>query len=256
MGSIFSFAPSATWPPAARLELKRSLLILAMLLISQALGILGVAWWTSQPFHWSTFLLLSHPVAAFAGLTSYRRIVAIRDPVRGKKQYGLGFLMTVMALIAVWFVFFRWDLSSRKNALLLRTEVEKSVQALIGPGRVNLSSESLFVQVQRPDFDDAALRALVAQTPLLDRASARFFLLDLSGTKITDEGLQSLASLHHLEFLYLDGTKITTDGLKVISQMPKLQVLSVRNTAVPLEHLQGLQQARPRLQISPSELDR
>lgn len=248
-------ASFASWPPAAQMELKRFILVLCLVLVSQVLGIFVVAWWTGQPFRWTTFFLLSHPVVATAGLTTYRRITRIRHPEQGKSQYGMGFLLTVVTLIAVWLMLVRWDISSRDDARLLRQEIEGRIQALIGQGRVNLSSDSLFVQVARPDFDDAALQTLIAQTPLLDRAEARFFLLDLSGTSITDKGLEQLAGLHQLEFLYLDGTKITTDGLKVINQMPKLQVLSVRQTAVPIEHLNGLRQVRPRLQVSPNEME-
>jgi hypothetical protein len=53
--------------------------------------------------------------------------------------------------------------------------------------------------------------------------------LDLRGSPITDAGLPSLASLHHLTVLCLDGTAISDAGLWQLRRLQKLDFLYIRN---------------------------
>ena len=64
--------------------------------------------------------------------------------------------------------------------------------------------------------------------------------LDLTGARITDEGLQILAGLDNLEELFLGGTSITDEGLRHLSRLHKLEKLGLRGTKVTDEGLKRL----------------
>jgi Leucine-rich repeat (LRR) protein len=68
--------------------------------------------------------------------------------------------------------------------------------------------------------------------------------LDLSGTKISDVGLEHLSSLKELETLYLSFTTIKGSGLKSVTGLPHLRVLDLSKTSLTdsaLEHLKEMQ---------------
>ena len=56
--------------------------------------------------------------------------------------------------------------------------------------------------------------------------------LDLSGTKITDEGLEQLESLSSLEELKLDNTSIGDTGMEYVAKIPNLKRLFIGDTKV------------------------
>lgn len=73
--------------------------------------------------------------------------------------------------------------------------------------------------------------------------------LSLSGTKITDAGLEHIKALKELQELHLDGTTITNDGLQFIKGLHNLEVLDLKDTKItddglvhlkPLRELKGL----------------
>ena len=67
--------------------------------------------------------------------------------------------------------------------------------------------------------------------------------LDLSYTRITDEGLKQIKGLKSLKRLALHGTKVTDAGLKEIAELENLEVLFLAETTVGdagLKHLAGL----------------
>lgn len=56
--------------------------------------------------------------------------------------------------------------------------------------------------------------------------------LELSGSKVTSQGLKHLASLSRLYMLHLDGTEVGDDGLSQLAKMSGLAVLSLDETQV------------------------
>jgi len=69
-------------------------------------------------------------------------------------------------------------------------------------------------------------------------------VLDLSGTKVSDAGLESVRSLKELESLFLPFTAVKGPGLKVLAGLPQLRVLDLSKTAITdsaLESLRGVQ---------------
>jgi len=56
--------------------------------------------------------------------------------------------------------------------------------------------------------------------------------LELSGSRVTSEGLQHLTGLAKLYMLHLDGTQVGDDGLKHLSRLRSLGVLSLDKTRV------------------------
>ncbi|MGB7159930.1 MAG: c-type cytochrome domain-containing protein, partial [Tepidisphaeraceae bacterium] len=73
-------------------------------------------------------------------------------------------------------------------------------------------------------------------------------VLNIAGTKVTDEGLAALASMPNLQRLRLERTGVTDDGMKHLSKLSKLNYLNLYGTPItdaglkPLEALPALQQ--------------
>ncbi len=79
--------------------------------------------------------------------------------------------------------------------------------------------------------------------------------LDLSATKITDAGLESLRSLKKLEYLGLFGTKVTDAGLESLKSLKDLHELRLDGTSVTEEGERSLEEALPNCTVfwSPPE---
>jgi len=74
-------------------------------------------------------------------------------------------------------------------------------------------SEIPFPVVQGSRFNDEDLKAL--------RSSAEVRVLDLTESRVTDEGLAVLGTLPNLEWLYLTSvSRVTGAGLRSIAQCP------------------------------------
>ena len=56
--------------------------------------------------------------------------------------------------------------------------------------------------------------------------------LNLSGTQITDKGLEHVGKLHHLNTLNLGNTNISDEGIAHLAALPNLRVLGLSNTSV------------------------
>jgi Leucine-rich repeat (LRR) protein len=69
----------------------------------------------------------------------------------------------------------------------------------------------------------------LARYPSLER-------LDLSQSRITDAGLETIGVLKGLKFLELSGTQITDVGLGALRGMTQLELLGLRATAVTGEN--------------------
>ncbi len=74
-------------------------------------------------------------------------------------------------------------------------------------------------------FDDAALAKLA---PL----AANIRWLDLSGTRVTDAGLQQVAAMPNLKRLHLERTAITDAGLGKLSGLASLEYLNLYGTGI------------------------
>ena len=73
--------------------------------------------------------------------------------------------------------------------------------------------------------------------------------LNVSFTKVSDEGLKELVKLRSLRTLNLRGTKVSDDGLKELAKLNHLQTLDIRRTKVTEEGVADLLQAVPNLTL-------
>lgn len=84
-----------------------------------------------------------------------------------------------------------------------------------------------------PAFDDAQLAKLAS-------VAANVRQLNLAGTKITDQALDTVAKMNHLTELRLDRTSITDAGLAKLAQLPALQSLNLVSTGISDEGLKTI----------------
>jgi len=68
--------------------------------------------------------------------------------------------------------------------------------------------------------------------PLLEKMAKQLIWLNLSGSKISDRGLQSVGKLSQLTRIYLNDTKVTDSGLHYLKSLKRLQYLNLVNTAI------------------------
>lgn len=80
----------------------------------------------------------------------------------------------------------------------------------------------------------------LAQISNLTASSSEFSELDLTGSGVTDDGLQHLAKLLNLESLNLTATKITNTGLSVTTSLPKLTKLTLNGCLISLPMIETL----------------
>jgi hypothetical protein len=73
--------------------------------------------------------------------------------------------------------------------------------------------------------------------------------VNLSGSQVTDAGLEHLKGLSQLQTLWLDGTQVTDAGLAQLKGLSKLQWLGLNDTKVTDEGVKKLQQALPKCKI-------
>lgn len=72
----------------------------------------------------------------------------------------------------------------------------------------------------------------------------KLYMLHLDGTQVGDDGLASLVRLHDLSVLSLDNTRVTDAGLAQLQQMPQLERLYLNGTSITdagLAHLAKLE---------------
>jgi hypothetical protein len=97
------------------------------------------------------------------------------------------------------------------------------------------------VELSGSGVTDAGLDQLKALTQLRT--------LTLNGTKVTDAGLKHLKGLTQLRTLTLNGTKVTDAGLGHLGEMTQLQLLHLNRTQVTDEGAKRLQRALPNCRI-------
>ncbi len=78
---------------------------------------------------------------------------------------------------------------------------------------------------------------------------ARLSVLDLSGTLISDAGIQHLSESAHLHSLSLRGTKLTGQSIPSIKNIRGLKYLDIRGTPMAEEDASQWQSELSHLQI-------
>jgi hypothetical protein len=68
-------------------------------------------------------------------------------------------------------------------------------------------------------------------------------MLLLTNTKISDDGMKHLSGLTNLQFLWLENTQITDEGLKHLRSLPFLIYVDLTDTKVTNEGIKELQKA-------------
>ena len=145
-----------------------------------------------------------------------------------------------------------------------------AIATRLGVSVVPLASSNHFIEVHCTnagaafgDTELAALRPLALQTVWLDLSGTRvtdaglstvaqfrnLTRLHLNRTRISDRGLKQLAGLQQLEYLNLYSTGVTDAGLQSLEQLKKLRTLYVWQTGVSSSGLERLRSALPRLDV-------
>jgi uncharacterized membrane protein len=109
--------------------------------------------------------------------------------------------------------------------------------AALGP----LAPQTVWLNLSGTRITDAGL-STVAQFKNLTR-------LHLNRTAVSDRGLSQLSGLQQLEYLNLYGTGVSDAGLKFLTPLKRLRTLYVWQTGVSDGGLEGLRSALPRLQV-------
>jgi hypothetical protein len=74
-------------------------------------------------------------------------------------------------------------------------------------------------------------------------------ILDLSNTKVTDEGIPQLLQLQSLHWVLLCKDPITDTTLERLAALPDLMRLSIVGTKASAAGIKRLKQAKPRITI-------
>ena len=69
--------------------------------------------------------------------------------------------------------------------------------------------------------------------------------LNLTGSRITDEGLESLLECARLETLFLNSTEITDDGARRLRRLKSLRILWLADTGVSVKTVRELRETLP-----------
>ena len=173
---------------------------------------LGAISWLHRPLDWKCALsnIPLRPEAYVCGMVGESPMVAI--PGMPMRLFGVEF----------------------------RQSSQGSAVALFGEPFCDLIyGEAVMVQLPYSEFADVHM-PLIAQAPGLRSVA-------LDGTRITDQGLQHLLGLKHLETLSLGHTDITDKGAVVLGRLSSLKYLHVRGTRITGAALESLARL-PRLE--------
>lgn len=131
------------------------------------------------------------------------------------------------------------------NGGTVELQSEQSFLRSYGPDFADVLRQLVGVELSGPNVDDASLSCLANGCDVLSEVR----LLVLSGTRITDEGLQSLSRLEGLRFLDLSKTSITRRGLDDFSGLPNLEWIHLGRTRVGFFARRRLKRALPNLDV-------
>jgi hypothetical protein len=74
--------------------------------------------------------------------------------------------------------------------------------------------------------------------------------IHLTGTPLTDAGLEQLAGHPSIKTLIIAYTQVTDAGLECVKKMPALEFLQVAGTSVTQQGIEALEQAQPGLKVA------
>jgi Leucine-rich repeat (LRR) protein len=165
-------------------------------------------------------------------------------------QYSLGTLLlfvTVSAIPCSW-------LSVKMRQAERQREAATAIEKL--GGKVDWDNKALgwpawLRKVLGDDFFNSVVFAGLSGTKVTDaglehlKGLSQLQWLQFNGTQVTDAGLEHLKGLSQLKWLELNGTQLTDGGLEQLKGLSQLQALVLDNTQVTdagLEHLKGLSQ--------------
>lgn len=124
-----------------------------------------------------------------------------------------------------------------------RLQNPDAYQADFGDDFAEMLCELVAVHLTGEAFDDAALAALNT-----GKVSREIRLLDLSGSRVTDDGLRALSGWD-LFGLDLRDTPISRQGLETVLQLPRLEWLHVGDTQIGMWNRFLLRRTNPNLEI-------
>ncbi len=165
------------------------------------------------------------------------------DSVRLKKKDGKIITVPLAKLSKADRDFLAAKAKAKKKPEATKPTPEEVIAAIkkLG-GRVTvIENKIVFVNLSGTQVTDAGLEHLKGLTNLRR--------LYLSGTKVTDAGLEHLKGLTNLEHLSLSSTKVTDAGLEHLKGLTKLRALALKGTQVTNVGVKKLQQALPNCKI-------
>ena len=225
----------------------------------QVLVCLSITWWSHGRVSAAQIGIVVLPMAAVAGFVIYRAYgrALPGGSVLARGQLSLLAAFAVVSTLCLWLALVRFDHQRELSWQAQRQQLENELNRIVGTGRVHWSGNqaTLLVKVDRPDFGDADLQQLLARVQTQVSPRGGIYLLDLSGTAVTDDGVAMLNRCSQLRFLFLDKTAVTDVGLQSVAELPQLQVLSARAAAVTQKCLDQIRSRRPGLSLEPRRVD-
>jgi hypothetical protein len=108
-------------------------------------------------------------------------------------------------------------------------EVIDKIRALGGRASYGLKGEEGGIQIVSLE------KTAIADKDLIDlqlKVFVHLAKLDVSSTMLTDKGVEAIAALGTIRFLYINHTAITNESLKAIKRLKILERLSVTHTGI------------------------
>ncbi len=114
---------------------------------------------------------------------------------------------------------------------------------------IKLCEEAVFQKFQEePSYQERVKIALSFRGRFKEsNVLQELHYLDLSGTQVSDAGVECLKDLKLLNHLNLSGTQVSDAGLEILKELPNLGVLDLSKTQVSdvgIEHLEGVTNLR------------
>jgi hypothetical protein len=197
--------------------------------------------------------LLSLAIGGVTAILCWLHILKCRAAGKSPWHFSLAALFAAMTIVCVWLGLASWEWRSEAEAVAKRERLQAAITEIVGQGTVHLSGATL-IQVKRRSFSDDDLRQILKLRSALGEIGVPLWIIDLTGTSVTDSGVAELAAVESLEYCYLGQTAITDASLRALGKLPKLKALQVPSTAVTPGALVELSRARPQLDLEPKPI--
>jgi hypothetical protein len=173
-----------------------------------------------------------------------------KNPKRRWCQFSLLTLLVVMTVATV--AFGGWVQYRRQRAQENRDRVAAYKETVAEVERLGGTVTSLWSQFYEDGRSQSWLEKQFDDPGVHDPFDIlmKVFQVDLSGTRVSDDGLEHLKELTDLGGLYLNNTQVTDAGFEHLKGMSQLRSLSLRGTNVTDEGVQELQRVLPNCKIS------